>query len=74
MQNSSREVTSAELSEELNQLARELNVEMNYQITPKQLGHKIKHLRSNLDEFFYINVRTVGARKKLYSFKPKIKS
>ena len=74
MQNSSREVTSAELSEELNQLAKELNVEMNYQITPKQLGHKIKHLRSNLDEFFNINVRIVGSRKKLYSFKPKIKS
>ena len=72
-ENQGREVTAAELCNELSALAIKYNIEFPYEDKVQSFGQRLNNLYDNLSKFFNMTRRRGQARKAYYSFSMKLK-
>jgi hypothetical protein len=70
-QNRHREVTNADLCQELARLAESEGTKFQYKGNNRGFAQRMRNLRPNLEKFFEITTRTAGGRKKYSTFEPK---
>ncbi len=70
--NRGREITNADLCRELADLAEKTGIPFRYKGKARAFAQRMSNLRANLSEFFIITERPAGARKKLFTFMPKL--
>jgi len=66
--NAAREISNNDLCKELGEIAEKEKIDFRYKGRVKSFAQRMANLKANLREFFEIGERTVGKRKRLYSF------